>query len=353
MAHFNLYEKLGLSQNQQAFDLNEILGDRLRGLGDDHSPEAQELAMARNVIGDPQKKSMYDQQLNDPNCPDITVEDVRELAQLNLGGAGFGAAPSANDADDQTRALHGATQHNAAQQPNQNPYGAAPYAGNPWGMQAGQAQAGQGQAQPNQAQPNQGQPGAKEQMTQFANSTKNFANMGLNEAKGTFRGVPKKPLVITAVASVLATVLLGGAIMASTHFMSAETKAERATKGLFKLDTVDDAEKWILKNVPASARNDMRDSLKLDSGYSGMEAYFGAEELDVGDTVDFTAITRMMQQDNDISVEEALSDLGIDADATEDSKLYVVEVLSDEKPVGMSLALVSDGDAKIIGVENF
>lgn len=189
MAHYDLYSSLGLDKSSSSESLAAEL-DRRLGEGTHTNPGGEEeLKVARAILGDEQKRSMYNSRLDDPQAQEITISSLRDLAQMNFSGAtpagpsapagsgaaaasgempaagsgampaaGSGAMPAAGAAAGATvgAGAYGAAQSGGYQQAQPSgPYGAAQ--GQPSGAygapQSGPYGAPQGQAaQPGQAQ---------------------------------------------------------------------------------------------------------------------------------------------------------------------------------------------------------
>lgn len=90
MAHYNLYDSLGLDPSRDSAALAAEIDQRIRS-GHTFNPGGMdELQVARAVLGDASRRAAYDRKLADPNAPDITVDSLRGLANVN-----FGADPAA------------------------------------------------------------------------------------------------------------------------------------------------------------------------------------------------------------------------------------------------------------------
>lgn len=91
MAHYDLYKSLGLNPNEPS----EQLRGRIEGMlaaGAFANPGGKaELEIAREVLGTPRKRQMYDAKLANPQADPVTVQDLRLLASMNVDG---GSAPT-------------------------------------------------------------------------------------------------------------------------------------------------------------------------------------------------------------------------------------------------------------------
>lgn len=86
---YDLYQSLGLDRGrtteQLAAELDQRLSSTSRG-----APGWQELTDARAVLGDPTRRSMYDQRLDDPSQT-VTPAEIQQLAAMNVGAASGGS----------------------------------------------------------------------------------------------------------------------------------------------------------------------------------------------------------------------------------------------------------------------
>ena len=96
MAHYNLYKSLGLDRAQDSITLGAELDKRINS-GETSNPGGEEeLQVARAILGDPARRSVYDFQLDDRNAPEITVGALRQLAAMDLN------PPELDDDEDTT-----------------------------------------------------------------------------------------------------------------------------------------------------------------------------------------------------------------------------------------------------------
>ncbi|WP_414121169.1 hypothetical protein [Corynebacterium nuruki] len=85
MHHYDLYSALGLDRSASCADLAAQLDQRsAAGAGS----QATELWAARAVLGSPERRALYDRQLADPTAPAITLQDITELAEMDVDGPG-------------------------------------------------------------------------------------------------------------------------------------------------------------------------------------------------------------------------------------------------------------------------
>ncbi|AKE39930.1 Hypothetical protein NG00_01788 [Corynebacterium camporealensis] len=94
MAHYNLYDTLGLDRSASTSDLRGELDSRLATGPFDNPGGEEEVKLASNILGDERKREVYDKRLGELDAEPITVPALRQLAEMNLGGTG--AAPQAH-----------------------------------------------------------------------------------------------------------------------------------------------------------------------------------------------------------------------------------------------------------------
>lgn len=93
--HYDLYSSLGLSPSTPTSEIRQELHRRLaNGAPLENLGGEEEVTVALAILGDPQKRYLYDSMLNDPTAPEITVDAIRELAELELNPGRRDASPS-------------------------------------------------------------------------------------------------------------------------------------------------------------------------------------------------------------------------------------------------------------------
>lgn len=124
MAHYNLYDSLRLDRAKDPAALAQEIDQRIQS-GNTWNPGGlEELQVARAVLGDPYRRSAYDQRLNDPNAPAMTPDSLRQLAHMNIGGSVDSGMDSGVDS--------GVTASRPAQKPAEKPAVAEPLTGRPY-----------------------------------------------------------------------------------------------------------------------------------------------------------------------------------------------------------------------------
>lgn len=83
MASIDLYHDLDLDRSKSPAELAAELDHRLRGVSWDDKSTHEQLTVARKILGDATKRTMYDQRLADPSAS-IDVDNLRGLAYQDV-----------------------------------------------------------------------------------------------------------------------------------------------------------------------------------------------------------------------------------------------------------------------------
>lgn len=83
MASIDLYHDLDLDRSKSPAELAAELDHRLRGVSWDDKAQHEQLTVARRILGNPLKRQMYDQRLDDPQAS-IDVDNLRGLAYQDV-----------------------------------------------------------------------------------------------------------------------------------------------------------------------------------------------------------------------------------------------------------------------------
>lgn len=82
MAHYDLYSTLGIDRSLDSVSIAAYL-DNIQFQGTfTNSGGLEEIRIARAILGDQYRRSMYHSRLYDPHAPEITVDALRDLAGL-------------------------------------------------------------------------------------------------------------------------------------------------------------------------------------------------------------------------------------------------------------------------------
>lgn len=100
MAHYDFYRILNIDRNSSEQEIINTLENRI-AMGETNNPGGiEELRLAQAVLGDPQRRHIYDSTLNNPQAPDINVVAIKELSTLPIDGA---TRPSSVDQKPRTK----------------------------------------------------------------------------------------------------------------------------------------------------------------------------------------------------------------------------------------------------------
>lgn len=221
MAHYNLYESLGIDRSTSTQGIAEDIDKRL-STGNTPNPGGEdELQVARQVIADPTKRGMYDARLDDPSAPEIDIAALRDLSELQVSAQG--------------------------QQPQQQ----------------------QSQAQPISQQLQQpGQPQQPQQPQQPKQPSK---------LKREFARSSKVALTVAAVVPLLAVLVLFGAYKGVSWFFSDARDVKNLSQEFLDLRKKGETQMWMDDHVGKEFMSDASDYFDLDDGgYEGMNKEFDA-----------------------------------------------------------------------------
>src|SRR5699024_11647110 len=80
LSHYNIYEDLGLDRSLDSATIAKILDDRLTATPTDDLAEQDRLKTARKLFGNDARRAAYDQSLDDPTGPALTIGRFRAYA---------------------------------------------------------------------------------------------------------------------------------------------------------------------------------------------------------------------------------------------------------------------------------
>ncbi|KAB1504211.1 hypothetical protein F7230_03765 [Corynebacterium sp. 320] len=123
MAHYDLYRSLGLSSTESSDSLRAAIDAMLASGTYPNKGGKAELDIAREVLGNDRKRTMYDAKLSDPQASDVTVRDLKKLAEMPTPGSGSSAEASSST---DTGEIPVVTPRNQKPQPEPPQYRQAP-----------------------------------------------------------------------------------------------------------------------------------------------------------------------------------------------------------------------------------
>lgn len=314
MAHYDLYNSLGLDRSADPATLAQELDNRINSGIATNPGGIEELRIARDILGDPQRRSLYDQKLDDVNAPEINIAALRDLAQANFGGAPAGAAVGAATGAAGARGLLGQ------------------------------------QGQPSQPQGEHG-PSAfdkgRDTFNEYSKMAQDRLNPAMEKTKSEIARSSKGVILGTAVATALVMLLIWGLVAGIGGGDRNASKAQKLTNEFLELRTNDETERWLIDNALSDLRSAILDGLKVNDGYSGVDNYFKASDPQAGEVMDVKDFSRFFAKTDDESYERQLKDvLGADA-------FYFVEVRNKNgsSTGGATYVVIQDGKARLLGFE--
>lgn len=291
MAHHNLYTSLNLDSSFSPEVMDGIIQNTLSNGGATSPEHKEELEIAQKVLGDGYRRSLYDARLNDPEADEITLDALRELAQIPSQ-----SAPEQSSSSDSFKQ-------------NFDQAGAK----------------------------------AKESITQFKGVTQRQAE----ELRGEYAKSSKKAITVTGVAAGIGGLvvggILGGSLFGGGSGVSDAGGAERLANEFLELTGNSEAEQWIGENVEAKERGSINSSLGIGSDFSGVDSYFGESNLRAGDAIGGMEFVEAIHRfEGDKSTREVIEAAGV-------YDYALVPVLNDEKQSYGVLYLFqnSNGDWKL------
>ena len=293
MAHYDLYQSLGLDRQASTADLARDLDDRLSSADPDDAGMIDQLTTARAILGDDTRRGLYDQRLDDPNAAEIDIDSLRELASLNLGGQAGGSAASTGS--------------------------------------------GKGQQ-------------FQQQAGQFARTAGANTAEASHQVQDSFKQSKGLAIIVTAVVT---AVVVGVAGWALGLFGKTEDKAAKGlVNEMLDKNNSDDLRSWIQDNSTHQDRDEVMSTLKLsgDDSFNGMDALFGGSDLSAGTRVLDAEQLKMSLGSSSKDFYEGAEDEGYTREEI-DSTVFIAVIDKNDKPRGAVGMLERDGDFQIIAVE--
>lgn len=311
MAHYDLYNSIGLDRSKDPATLAAELDERINSGVATNPGGMEELKIARGILGDAQRRTLYDQKLADTNAPDINIAALRDLANADFGGAQAGAPAAA-------------------------PAGAAfPGGGQDDATSVKVSPAGDGEKGPS----------ALDRGRESFNKAKENLTPAMEKTRAEYARSSKGIIAATAIATALVMLLIWG-LFAAFGGDSGERKAKAITNEFLQLRTNEETERWLIDNASAEARSDLIDELEVGDGYTGVDNYFGASDPKAGEIMNFKDFAKIFTRFDEDAYYRGLNTSGYD-------DLYVVKVNNSNgsDAGGVVMATIEDGKAKVGYVE--
>lgn len=293
MAHYDIYQSLGLDRSAPTRELDRQLADRLAAVAKDDAAAVDELTTARAVVGNDTRKALYDQRLDDPNAEDIDVASLKDLAALDVG-------------DDV-----------------------------PSSQQGGQSQQKSGQ---------------------FARTAGAKVTGAGRQVQDSFKQSKGLAIGITAVVTTVVVLLAGWGIGSLTGGKSADFSApKKVVDEMLEQNSADDLRSWLQDHTVHETRDDVLSTMNVsDSGsssFSGMDSHFSGAGLhaSTGLTIEQLAISAGE------SAEVLFEDVEDDGISKEEAESIVVIGIRDDTDnyKGIVTLVERDGDYRITDVSRY
>ena len=252
MAHYNLYESLGLDRAKDPATIAGELDERINSGVATNPGGMEELQIARNILGDPQRRSLYDQKLDDDNAPDINIAALRDLSNANLGGG-------------------------AQSQPA--PQGESAFVK------------------------------GRESFYNYSKQAQERLNPAVQNAKSEIARSSKGVIAGTAIVTALAMLLIFGLFSLFGGDRGAG-KAEKVVNEFVGLRTNEETERWLIDNASGDSRADLLKALDVNDGFSGVDNYLGASDPKAGDAMNLKDFMKFVSEWDEETYYRALNNAG-------------------------------------------
>lgn len=265
LSHYNLYESLNLDSSASSNEIVSVLDTRIQEGNLDNLGGIEEVKLAKQILGDSEKRAKYDDRLADPAAPEITVDTIRDLAAL---GAGASNAANAN------------AQHQDAQR----------------------ARGFNSQISPERVAA----------VKDTFNSAAAGASERARDVQAEYKKSSRTAIIITAVAAFVVGGLIVGLVSSMFGGSSVASGggdykgAEKFANSFLELRQPEETREWIIENADAADRSSMLSRLGIVEGssYAGMDGYFGHNEMTAGKPIALTEFIRSAHDSVDSYAEE-------------------------------------------------
>lgn len=264
MAHYDLYQSLGLDRAADSMQLRDILDEKIAATSPDDAAALDERSTARAILGNPELRARYDAHLEDPSAEPITVHTLHQLAAQAPAAPTAppaAAAPAAPAGGEPTLVL-GAVGPESAPAPGPADAPTAPSAAIPAAPPA-----------PTPAPAPPYGPGAP---------------APAKASRGA--GLQTKSLVIGLATGAVLTLVSGAGAYGVMSLLSPEHKAQALVKDMLKQDTEQDLRDWVLKHTDPRTRDSVMSTLHLDRSqtFNGIDSLLKTSHPKVGTATSFS-----------------------------------------------------------------
>lgn len=248
MAHYNLYESLGLDRAKDPATIAGELDERINSGVATNPGGMEELQIARSILGDPQRRSLYDQKLDDDTAPEINIAALRDLSNANFGGG-------------------------------------------------------------TQSQGESAFAKGRESINNYSKQAQERLNPAMQSAKSEIARSSKGVIAGTAIVTALAMLLIFGLFSLFGGDRGAG-KAEKVVNEFVGLRTNDETERWLIDNAAGEARSDFIEALDINDGFTGVDNYFGASDPKAGDAMNLRDFMKFVSDWDEETYYRALNSAG-------------------------------------------
>lgn len=343
MAHYNLYDSLNINSTTSSSDILSLLDSRIMEGKLDNLGGVEEIELAKQILGNEQKRAQYDSRLADPASPDITVGEIRELAAITSGAQ---SSVKDNSEAGSQNGLQGENQRQSRRDARASGFNSPIHPERIAGVK----------------------------------STFNSATAGATDrardVQAEYKKSSRTAIIITAVSAFAAGGIIFGLVGSMLGGGSGSigssgidyNGAEKFANSFLELRSADETREWIIQNTDASTRNSMLDKLRIsDNGsYTGMDAYFGANDLVSGRPVSMTEFFRSINDSAEAYVndyaesgsgDDAASKLMADSplsymfghtDIDPEDQYFTIPIIGDKNFGEGSLSVVKDDDRWVL-----
>lgn len=277
MAHYDLYDALGLDRSQDSVNLAQQIDQKINSGVATNPGGPEELRIARDILGNDQRRRMYDSKLNDPTAPDINIAALRDLAKLKVAENNSSATDAAPTVT--------------------SPTNNSQFAG------------------PNPPQQNQGPSSADKAPQSFSkswSSAKDKFSPVVSKTRDKFQGssgsINGRLLLIIALIVVLIIVL----IALVPRLGSDERQVKTAANDFLELRTSEETEAWLADNAFSDRRDILMSGLSVKSDFAGIDNSLKVTDPRAGEVINLDGIFHAFSYGAEEDYENAYRAAGFD-----------------------------------------
>lgn len=290
MSHYNLYDSLDLDRSQDPPTLRARIDELLASDNPTNLGGREELYIAQRVLGDEQRRAVYDSRLDDPNAPEVTVDALRELSHIEFGGP----APQQPQAPQQAAA----TEHFEAPAPGESPI---PQQDQPYDNRFENQVPSDGPTGEPGAAPT-GAPGgaaAGFPIPQMPN---------MSGVRSKAQGLPKTAVAGAAVAGII---ILGLVMWGLFSLLGGGGSVKSVADEFLELRTVAETEEWLGEYADPRERDEINRQLDLRGDFAGVDNFMKVNDPQVGEVIDMTGLVRSAVYSDTREITELFESAGI------------------------------------------